>query len=108
MNKGATEYKKALESLTQSVLSFENALDNEMSKPSTPERGQKVARLINFLTVKNQAAMHFTLGYSFQKIKKLYAERGRNRMSQKEALEKTLCHLKSMREAALKRSIARA
>lgn len=71
-NKSATEYKKALKKLTESVLSFENMLDRLMKEPSSHGRGTKISKLTNWLTIQNQAAMHFTLGYSFKKIKKLY------------------------------------
>jgi len=70
-NKTATEYKQALRQLTEAVQAFENALDAEMAKPSTPERGQRIAQLVNQLTLENQTAMHFALGYSFEKINKL-------------------------------------
>ena len=70
-NKTATQYKKALRELTEAVQAFENALDIEMKKPSTFERGKRIAALMNRLQIANHAAMHFTLGYSFQKINKL-------------------------------------
>ncbi len=73
MNKSATEYKKALEKLTTSVISFEKALEKEMLKPSTPERGRRIALLVNFLTMQNQMAMHFAFDYSFPEIEKLYS-----------------------------------
>ena len=73
MNKSATEYKKALERLTASVISFEKALEKEMLKPPTPERGRRIALLSNFLTMQNQTVMRFTLDYSLKKIARLYS-----------------------------------
>jgi len=63
--------KKALKELAVNVIAFENALDAEMRKPSTVERGQRIAKLLNALTVARQSAMRFTLGFSFNKIKRL-------------------------------------
>lgn len=65
------QYKKALRQLTEAVQAFENAMDVEMKQPSTPERGQRIAKLLNQLTLANQGAMHFTLGYSFGQIDKM-------------------------------------
>jgi hypothetical protein len=71
VNKSATEYKKQLQSLTSCVCVFIYALDQEMEKPSNLERGKRIAALSNFLDLKNDGAMHFTLGYSFKKMEKL-------------------------------------
>ncbi len=65
-------HKKTLRELTSSVVKFENAMDIIMKKPSTPQRGKEVAIALNFLTMANQAAMRFSLNYSWGKIKKLY------------------------------------
>lgn len=70
--KTANQYKKALKELTELVIAFENSLDREMKKPSTVERGERIAKLTNALTMGNQGAMHFVLNYSFKKIEKLY------------------------------------
>lgn len=69
--KTAREYKKALRELTEAVQNFETTMDMVMKHPSTPERGRQIAALMNDLTLANQRAMHFTLGYSFEKIGKL-------------------------------------
>jgi hypothetical protein len=72
MNKSTTEYKKALKRLTVAVIVFSNEMDKEMLKPSTAERGRRIAGWMNLLTIENQVAMRYTFGYSFKKIKKLY------------------------------------
>lgn len=71
-NKTATEYKKALKDLTTSVIWYQDVLDKIMKEPSSFERGKKIAKAANWLTIQNQSAMHFTLDYSFKKIHKLY------------------------------------
>jgi hypothetical protein len=73
MNKRAIEYKKALKKLTTSIIQFEIELGKEMLKPSTLERGRRIAILCNWLTMRNHAAMRFTLDYSWDKIRKLYS-----------------------------------
>ena len=70
-NKNNNEYKKRLIQLTLSITRFLNELDKAMSTPATYERGKRIARLTNYLDGQNDAAMHFTLGYSFEKIGKL-------------------------------------
>lgn len=73
MNKTKTEYKKALKELTSSIILFEEEIGKEMLKPSTAERGKRIAKLLNNLTLNNQIVMRFTLGYTFKKINKLYS-----------------------------------
>lgn len=68
----ADQHKKMLIALTNFIIRFENAMDKEMKKPSTPERGRRIARLTNALTIQNQKALRFGLGYSFKKIEKMY------------------------------------
>jgi hypothetical protein len=59
------EYKKALKELTQFVDTFLGALDAEMKKPSTEDRGRRVAMLSNKLEMGNDHVRHFTLGEKF-------------------------------------------
>ncbi len=66
-------YKKELEKLTKSIIDFENVLDKEMNSSSNTNRGKRIALLLNVLTLKNQWVMHFVLGYSLEKIDKLYS-----------------------------------
>ena len=65
-----SEARKSLVLLTRAVLFFIRRFDEEMKKPPGYERGQRIAGLTNSLDIANDSAMHFTLGYSFNKIKK--------------------------------------
>jgi hypothetical protein len=68
----AREYKKALVGLTTTVLTLENAIDEQMKHPWCIKRDTAIASIMNGLTLANHMAMHFGLGYSFKKINKLY------------------------------------
>jgi len=68
----AKAYKKALVSLTASVVQFELALDKAMTMPERAERGKTVAKLTNWLTMQNQSTMLSVLGYSWPKINRMY------------------------------------
>lgn len=70
--KSETKYIKALKELTSAVIRFEDKMDIIMKQPSGLGNGRKIAESLNELTISNQSALHFTLGYSFNKIKKLY------------------------------------
>ena len=63
--------KQALKKLTEIVAVFLSGLDSEMKKPESAERGVKIAKLCNALDFANDSTMHFDLGYSFKKIKKM-------------------------------------
>lgn len=65
-------YRKHLITLTRVVVQCENAIDQEMKKPSNPNRGKKIARILNVLSMENQVTMRYGLGFSFDKIGKLY------------------------------------
>lgn len=62
--------RKHLRDLTAAVSTHLAVLDAIMKAPSTPERGQFVARLANRLNVANDGALHFGLRLSFEKIRK--------------------------------------
>lgn len=64
--------EKSLKDFTKFIALFENAVDAEMTKPSTAERGRRIAGLMNQLSFENQRIMHFILHYSFEKIKEIY------------------------------------
>lgn len=64
--------RKRLRDLSTAVSTHLAVLDALMKAPSTPERGRLVARLANRLNVANDAALHFGLGLSFEKIRKQY------------------------------------
>lgn len=70
--KKETKFKKGLERLSGAVLTFERKMDKIMKTPSTCERGAEIARTLNDLTIANQSILHFELGFSFEKIEKLY------------------------------------
>ena len=57
----AKKLRKALTNLTGYVHSFLILLDYEMKKPSTPERGRRIADLANKLELKNDMITRFTL-----------------------------------------------
>ena len=61
--------KKYLIQLTKAVNRFIRELDIEMSKPSSPERGRRIADLSNGLCFANDSAKHFGLGISFKSKK---------------------------------------
>lgn len=71
--KEETKFKKALEKLTVAIIIFDKKMEEIMKLSSNYERGQKIAQAMNDLTIANQSALHFDLGYSFGKIKKLYS-----------------------------------
>lgn len=59
------EHKKLRDHLVSLVAASERtigALDEEMSKPSTHERGRRIAQISNFLELAKDRAAHFGLG----------------------------------------------
>lgn len=54
--------KRHLRDLTRDVGACLKALDAEMVKPSTPERGQRLAAICNALNLSNDMAKRFGLG----------------------------------------------
>lgn len=62
--------RRHLRALTAAVRAFLVALDAEMAKPASPERGRRVARLANDLDLANDAALHFGLGEALRPRKK--------------------------------------
>ena len=71
--KEETKLKKALIELTTHVILFEKRMDKIMKLPSDHARREEIAGAINDLSIANQSALHFELGYSLKKIKKLYS-----------------------------------
>ncbi len=61
--------KKHLEELCDNVAIHIEAMDREMAKPSTEQRGRNIAQLMNGLNMCLDQALHFGLGLSFKKIK---------------------------------------
>lgn len=58
----ARNLKKHLRDLTATVKICLEHLDAEMAKPSSPERGGKIARISNALNLQNDIARRFGLG----------------------------------------------
>jgi hypothetical protein len=54
--------KKHLTALTNSVATCLRAMDEEMAKPSSPERGSRIAKISNALNLQNDIARRFGLG----------------------------------------------
>jgi hypothetical protein len=71
--KEETKFKKALQELTGAVIIFDKKMEKIMKLPSNYERGRKIAQAMNDLTIANQSALHFSLGFSFKEINKLYS-----------------------------------
>ena len=57
--------------LTKTVAQYLTNLDRTMEEKSTEERGRKIAKLSNFLEMKNDEVMYFGLDYSWKKINKI-------------------------------------
>ena len=64
-------YKNALVKLTDAVAQRIALFDLVMKEPASESKGKKLAALVGQLEFANDAAMHFGLGYSLPKIKKL-------------------------------------
>ena len=71
MDKEARKYKKALVELTEKVARVIVEFDKEASKPQSVERGKRLAKIMTFLELSNDSAMHFDLGWGFKKIANL-------------------------------------
>ena len=57
--------------LTECIAKNIALFDMVMKEPTSESKGKKLATLIGRLEFANDSAMHFGLGYSFPKIKKL-------------------------------------
>lgn len=57
----ARELRKNLRDLTACVAATINALDVEMKKPSSNERGSRIAKITNALEMQNQMAIRYGL-----------------------------------------------
>jgi len=60
--------KKYLTELTLAVSTYLREVDKVMRMPVGDHRGKEMAKISNWLNLHNDAAMHFGLGYSFNKI----------------------------------------
>lgn len=59
--------KSHLQSLTQTVSMFLDAIDKVMVLPASKVKGQKIAQLCNHLELRNDMAKHFGLGQPLEK-----------------------------------------
>ena len=69
MDRSEREIRAALKGLIITVQQVLKLIDKEMVKPSTPERGSHIAKIMNHLDMQNQLAMR-SLGWAWSKIKK--------------------------------------
>lgn len=60
------KYEKALRELVQRNQEFMRWLDAEMVKPSTHERGSRIAQALNALGVATDSVRYFTLGVDYR------------------------------------------
>jgi hypothetical protein len=58
--------KRHLKDLVNSTQIFLDNMDIVMKRPSTPERGEMIAKQCNDLDMANQIARHFGLGVPFK------------------------------------------
>lgn len=58
----AREVKKYLAALTKTVQRAIEAIDAEMLKPNSFERGKRIAKITNVLELQNDMALRFGLG----------------------------------------------
>jgi hypothetical protein len=63
------KYEKALRELVASNQQFMRWLDAEMVKPSTPERGGRIAKALNALNMQVDSIRFFTLGVNWRRDK---------------------------------------
>jgi hypothetical protein len=64
------KYRNSLVAITDAVRLFLTALDGEMKKPSTLDRGKRIAALANQLEMANDNARYFGLGIDFRTDRK--------------------------------------
>jgi hypothetical protein len=62
----ARKLRDSLTTLTTTVLNFLGHLDREMKKPSTVERGERIAVLCNAVEMANDSARYFGLGIDYR------------------------------------------
>lgn len=63
------KYEVALRKLVADNQAFMRWLDAEMMKPSTPERGSRIATATNALNMAVDQVRYFTLGVDYRKDK---------------------------------------
>jgi len=65
--KEALKYRKALVLITNHVCNATAAIDTEMKKPVSLDRGERLARICNALDMEKDLIRHFTLGQKLDK-----------------------------------------
>lgn len=60
------EDRKALRELSSAVTFALNAIDAEMKLPPSPERGGRIAKIMNALDMANDKVRYFRLGVDFR------------------------------------------
>lgn len=65
--KEARDLRAALQTLSDNVLLFLDALDKAMAGPEGPERGKRIAHLSNQLDLVNDGVRYNALGVDFRK-----------------------------------------
>jgi len=63
------ELKSHLRALTEVTDKFLVMLDAEMNKPSSNERGRRIAKMCNYLNINNDAAKHFGLKVPLKELR---------------------------------------
>lgn len=81
----ANKHEARLKELTLTVVDCLACLDGVMREPPGPERDGKVAKIANALNFANDAAMHITLGMSFEAMDALKLKRERERIKARKA-----------------------
>lgn len=64
------ELRQRLKALTAAVMKTIAAIDAEMKRPSTPDRGKRIAAITNALEIENDKARYFGLGVDYRTDKK--------------------------------------
>lgn len=62
--------RRRLKALTSVVMKAIAAIDAEMKGPSTPERGKRIAAIMNALEMENDKTRYFYLGIEYRTDKK--------------------------------------
>jgi len=80
----AKHFKRHLKTLTDAVTQIVAGFDAIAKEPESPERGKKLAKLVNLLEMQNDSARYFGLGIDFRTDKKRKAKRADSSRSSKD------------------------
>ncbi len=70
----ARKLRRSVESLSLTIEQVIQLIDAEMKKPSSVERGKKIAKIMNGLSYCNEWALTFTLGLTSRQQKNFRAK----------------------------------